>query len=189
MNCYDFDKTIYRSDSSMDFYLFCLKRNKKIFRRLPRQCVAFVRHYVLKTISKTKMKEIFYEYFCDIADIDNTIQAFWQAKKHKIKDFYLAQKQPNDVIISASPEFFLRPVCKSLGISHLIASPIDPLTGRCNGLNCHGEEKVRQFRSLYPDAKIEEFYSDSLSDTPLAKLAEKAYLVKGDNIINWPFTD
>ena len=30
MNVYDFDKTIYYGDSTADFYLFCLKRHKKI---------------------------------------------------------------------------------------------------------------------------------------------------------------
>ncbi|MBF1089242.1 MAG: haloacid dehalogenase-like hydrolase, partial [Solobacterium sp.] len=33
--------------------------------------------------------------------------------------------------------------------------------------------------------KIENFYSDSYSDTPLARIAENAYLVKGDNLLPW----
>ena len=66
MNCYDFDKTIYRSDSSCDFYLFCLRHYPKILRRLPVQIVAFVRHYVLHSITKTQMKEVFYRYFQDV---------------------------------------------------------------------------------------------------------------------------
>ena len=28
MNIYDFDKTIYDGDSSIDFYKFCVKKNK-----------------------------------------------------------------------------------------------------------------------------------------------------------------
>lgn len=30
MNVYDFDKTIYAGDSTIDFYLFCLKRQPAI---------------------------------------------------------------------------------------------------------------------------------------------------------------
>ena len=50
-------------------------------------------------------------------------------------------------------------------------------------MNCHGEEKVRRFREVYGDAQIDEFYSDSLHDTPLAKEAKRAFLVKKDEIL------
>ena len=53
-------------------------------------------------------------------------------------------------------------------------------TGVYDGLNCHGEEKVRRMRELYPELQIAAFYSDSRSDAPLARLAQKAYMVKGD---------
>ena len=33
--------------------------------------------------------------------------------------------------------------------------------------------------------KIEEFYSDSRADTPLAEIAQKAFLVKGERLENW----
>ena len=36
MNIYDFDKTIYDGDSSIDFLLFEIKRNKKVFLTLPK---------------------------------------------------------------------------------------------------------------------------------------------------------
>ncbi len=185
MNSYDFDKTIYKNDSSTDFYLYCLRQYKKIFLRLPRQLWAFLRHYVLHTITKTQMKEIFYEYFQDIPDMDKALTDFWAKNIYKVKDFYKAQQKPDDVIISASPEFFLKPACNMLGIRHLIASPVDAKTGKHSGENCHGKEKVRRFRVLFPDAVIEEFYSDSYSDTPMAELAERAYLVKGDTITDW----
>ena len=57
--------------------------------------------------------------------------------------------------------------------------------GIYSGLNCHGEEKVRRYREVFDDTKIENFYSDSYSDTPLARIAENAYLVKGDNLLPW----
>ena len=185
MNCYDFDKTIYDSDSSMDFYLFCLKRHKKMLKRLPRQMMAFFRHYVLSHITKTQMKEIFYEYFQDIPNMEEELEQFWSSHLHKIKPFYKAQQKEDDVIISASPEFFLKPACKALGITHLIASPVDAVLGRYLGENCHGEEKVHRFRALFPDADVEAFYSDSYSDTPMALLAQKAYLVKGNTLTDW----
>lgn len=186
MNCYDFDKTIYHGDSSCDFYCFCLKRHKKIMRRWPSQALAFVRHYLFHTISKTQMKEVFYRYFCDICDMDAELAAFWQMHLQKIEPYYLKQKQETDVIISASPSFFLKPACQSLGLSHLIASEVDAQTGQYRGENCHGAEKVLRFRALYPQTRVEAFYSDSLSDTPMAELAETAYLVKNGQCSPWP---
>ena len=37
------------------------------------------------------------------------------------------------------------------------------------------------------DEKIDNFYSDSYSDTPLAEISENAFMVKGDRIYNWEF--
>ena len=37
------------------------------------------------------------------------------------------------------------------------------------------------------NAKIDEFYSDAYCDTPLAKEADKAFMVKGDRITDWKF--
>ena len=50
MNVYDFDNTIYDGDSSIDFYLFCLKKNKKVIYLLPKQFLAF-------TLYKIKVKD------------------------------------------------------------------------------------------------------------------------------------
>ena len=66
-----------------------------------------------------------------------------------------------------------------------MASPVDMHTGIYSGENCHGEEKVRRYRAVFGEAPINEFYSDSTSDTPLAKLAAKAFLVKGDTLKEW----
>ena len=48
MNVYDFDKTIYYGDSTADFYLFCLKRHKKILTLAPSLLGAFLKFYVFK---------------------------------------------------------------------------------------------------------------------------------------------
>lgn len=37
LNVFDFDDTIYKGDSSIDFYLFCLKENVRLIRYLPIQ--------------------------------------------------------------------------------------------------------------------------------------------------------
>ena len=47
--------------------------------------------------------------------------------------------------------------------------------------------RVRRLRAEYPEVEIAEFYSDSLSDTPLARLAERAWIVKDRLPQPWPW--
>ena len=37
----------------------------------------------------------------------------------------------------------------------------------------------------FKDCEIEEFYSDSKSDTPMAEISKKAFLVDGNKIYIW----
>ena len=67
----------------------------------------------------------------------------------------------------------------------LLGSVVDPKTGRNMKENCYGSEKVVRFLNKYPNHKIEQFYSDSYSDDPLAQLAQESYLVKGTEITPW----
>lgn len=187
MNVYDFDNTIYNGDSTADFYLFSLKRHKKILLLLPSLLVGFIKFYVFRLGSKTDFKENMYK-FLKFCSIERDVEDFWNINESKIKNFYFDIQQSDDTIISASPEFLLKPICKKLNIKHLIASQVDKHTGKYNGINCHGEEKVRRFYAFFnekSDLHIENFYSDSKSDLPLAKIAEKAYLVKKNKIYEW----
>lgn len=186
MNAYDFDKTIYNGDSTADFYLFSLRRHKKILLLFPSLAAAFAKFYIFKRGTKTQFKEKMYR-FLRYCNTEQDVKDFWNKNKGKIKQFYMELRQPDDVIISASPVFLLTPICKSLNIRHLIASEVDPHTGIYSGINCHGEEKVRRFRQRFGDAAIEAFYSDSHSDAPMAKIAERAFIVKGETLSEWTF--
>ncbi|MCD8027027.1 MAG: HAD-IB family phosphatase [Clostridiales bacterium] len=187
MNAYDFDKTIYDGDSTADFYIFSLKRHKKIITQLPSLICAFVKFYVFKSGTKTQFKETMYR-FLKFCDIEKDVKDFWSTHRKKIKNFYINQQKDDDVIISASPFFLLEPICSEISIKHLIASRVEPETGKYTGINCHGTEKVKRFYEKFGKVKIDEFYSDSYSDTPMAQIADKAYIVKKDKIIDWNFS-
>ena len=183
MNVYDFDNTIYDGDSTADFYLFCLKRHKRIAALSPSLLCAVIKYYVFKRGSKTQMKEVMYRFLTKI-DAERDIADFWKTHLKNIKGWYKAQQKADDVIISASAYFLLKPACDALGIKHLIASNVDVHTGKYSGINCHGEEKVRLFKEKI-GGEIDSFYSDSHSDDPLAKISKKAFMVKGDKIEKW----
>jgi len=174
MNVYDFDKTIYPVDSTAQFYLWCLRRYPKCRRTLGWTAWAFFCMGTrLKT--KTRAKEIFYRFLRHVpADAPGL---FWREHIGDIQPWFLVQHRPDDLVISASPEFLLAPAAQTLGFS-LLASPVEQGTGRYLGENCHGQEKVRRFRAAYGSARVEGFWSDSRSDAPMAALAEQAWLVR-----------
>ena len=184
MNVYDFDKTIYNGDSTLDFYFYCLKKQPKILKVLPIQFYAAF-CYKFKKCTKTEFKEKFYCFLPLLKNIDNLLTNFWNDNFFKIKPFYLQQKKFDDIIISASPTFLLSPICEKLEIKHLIASKVDKFSGKYTGLNCYGEEKVKRFKEQFLINEIDNFYSDSLSDTPIANYAKHAFLVSNNSIIDW----
>ena len=184
MNVYDFDNTIYRGDSTVDLVLWCIRKRPQCIKTLPLSAVYGIL-YGLHIKDKLTFKKTLYRLFAAIPDMERVTDEFVQAHLHKIKPWYKAQQKEDDVVISASPEFEISRFCRAIGIKHVMASRVDLHTGEYDGINCHGEEKVRRFREVFGDAGIDEFYSDSYSDSPLAELAERAYLVKGDKRLPW----
>ena len=184
MNIYDFDGTLYAGDSTMDFVFYSMKKHPALLRFLPLQGLALAR-YILKLVDKTTMKEQFYRMFSGY-DADALLEEFWDCHQHKIFPWYPGQQEETDIVISASPEFLLRPICDRLGIRHLIASRVDSKTGKYEGLNCHGAEKVVRLKDELGHTHCDKFYSDSHSDEPLAKIADKAYIVrKNGDVVDW----
>ena len=184
MNVFDFDKTLYDGDCTVDFYLFCLRRHPGLLRILPKQILGAI-GFTLGRIPRDGFKERFYAFLPLIDDPVAEVEAFWQRNIRKMKPAVMRLAHEGDLVISASPAFLLAPPCEEHGWS-LIASRVNPHTGRVQGANCRGSEKVARFKEAYPSQVIQAFYSDSLSDAPMASIAQKSYLVKGDEVAEWP---
>ena len=184
MNVFDFDNTIYRGDSTVEFYRFCRKKKPSLLWRYGmEQLFGFV-YYGMGGVSKTTLKEYFFSFLRGIPDVEAWVEEFWASRGDNMAPWLQEVQQAGDLVISASPEFLLRPICDKLGLT-LIASRVDPKTGKFDGENCRGEEKVLRYQAEYGDVPVENFYSDSLSDLPMAKLAQKAWFVRGDKVLNW----
>jgi len=185
MNVYDFDKTIYDGDSTTDFSLFVLSRRPWMFYHL--FAVAYSAAYSAVTKdNKEYFKKVLYRYLKHVDDIDKEVELFWNRNEKKIKSWYLEQRKDDDVVASASSYFLLNPLAKKYGFN-LIASDVDKKTGKLLSLNNECEIKAKTFLKKYPNAIVDEFYSDSDHDLALAKLAIKAYKVKGNKITEWEF--
>ena len=120
MNENGFDGTIYRGDSSVDFAKFCIGKNKKCWRAIPKIIGAGIR-YALKRTSTKEFKEVFFSFLkqLDITDVESLISEFWETHKSKIAAWYDKKRNDDDLVISASPRFLLEPIVRSLGIDKL----------------------------------------------------------------------
>ena len=185
MNTYDFDQTVFYPDSSYCFVKYCLRHYPRaVLKALPGSALAGI--LVLSKKADTKaLKEQLFSFLPWIDDVHRVVEEFWDAHRSGLADWYLQQKRADDVIISASPEFLLGPICEELGVA-LIATKMDPYSGKINGLNCHDREKVRRFREAFPGVVPDSFYSDSLADMPMAEFAQKAYWVRDGKPMLWP---
>lgn len=186
MNVYDFDDTIFVPDSSYCFVRFCMRHYPRaVCKAIPAFLWQLLCYLKDGKQDAQRLKEAIFSFLSRIDNVEQVVEDFWELYYDRIETWYLAQKREDDLIISASPEFLLRPAAKRLGVS-LIATPMNPYTGKIHGKNCHDREKTRRFLAQYPCDCVENFYSDSLSDSPMAKLAKHAWLVNDHRCSPWP---
>ena len=184
MNVFDFDNTLLRGDSSARFFGYCLLHHPRMWRDIPGQVVNGLL-FLLKRRDKRAFKQRMFHFLTLIGDVDRAVDAFWQRNLPRLKAWYPPLHREDDVVVSASPEFLIRPACEHLGIRVMIGSPVDKRSGTFLGPNCQGREKVTRFRARFPGQGIDKFYSDSHADDPLAALAREAFLVKGERLVKW----
>ncbi|MCQ2753314.1 MAG: haloacid dehalogenase-like hydrolase [Bacilli bacterium] len=185
MNVYDFDKTICRDDTEEDFFRYALWHYPSNLLHLFYFAKANILYHH-KKISEAEWRHRLYLVLKPIKDIDQTVLKFWKKRKKKILPWYKKQQKPDDVIISATPRFLLEPMLIALNIKHYILSEFDVKARQFIGpINVEGE-KLRRFKKFYPNATIDNFYTDSLRDTPLLLAAKNAFLVnKKYQVIPW----
>ena len=96
------------------------------------------------------------------------------------------------VIVTASPELYVRPVGERLGFDAVLGTRLETdgagrLTGRLVGRNCRDNEKVERLRAwLGPEATTGDVtvhaYGDSSGDRQLLGFADHAYWVRGGRL-------
>ena len=184
MNVYDFDKTIYKKDSSVQFYLYCLKKKPSLIRYIFIQLWCYLK-YVFSFTDRKGLKEGFFCFLKGVKDIDAYTNGFWKKNKKHIDSDFLKRLKNTDVILSSSPEFLIESVTKQFCVKAVICSAVDKKTGKIS-FDCYGEEKAVRFEKMFGE-KINEYYFASLNDCSLLKNADKPYIVKGKKVT--PFAD
>lgn len=185
MNVYDFDNTIYDGESPIQFFFYYIGKTPYLIKYIPRVIYALVKYKAGKITVEQALDKYapFVEgYMKSIPDIRADAKDFWDKHEKNIKPFYKELQKPDDVIVTASPEITMREICSRLGINHCVGTLIDEESGKITRL-CMRSRKVPAFLSRFPDAHIDEFYTDSpKNDASLVAIADRAYKVRGNKI-------
>ena len=182
---YDFDKTVYNGETSINFILFFLSKHPGLF-------FIFVFNLILILFninSLEKTKSIFFSILKRVDEnvLDNDISLFWEKEKSRIFPYFYNEIKKNKkeadvlILISASPDFLLEKIYKELGFDILISTKYEKYN--LVSKNCKHNEKVNRLK-LIGDFKVLSFYSDSISDKPLYDISNNKYTIdKNGNIL------
>jgi len=182
MNAYDFDNTIYDGESPFDFFLFCIKKKKRLIIYLP-VALLLASLYKLRLLSiKLLLKlvgRLTKAFNKNKGDLLKLVDEFWELNEKKLKPNYLAKLTENDIIITAAPRFLMDGIKHKLNVRDIMSSEFNVDTGKFEFANFR-ENKVKAFKEKYPNERIINFYTDSYNDAPLMEIAENFFLVKGN---------
>ena len=76
MNVYDFDRTLYPGDASLDFWRWCLRRHPATRRFLPGQ-LFFFGLWLTGLCGRTRFKAAFFAFLRAVPDVPAEVAAFW----------------------------------------------------------------------------------------------------------------
>lgn len=185
MNVYDFDNTIYDGESIVDFFLFCLKKDLKLIRYLPRIIFILIKYKLnlVKIETITSFVEKFsYNFFEDNkTDYNKLAIEFWKKNSKKLKQEFLENLKSDDLIITGCPNFLIKHIKDKLKAKNIICTIFNLETKKLEFL-CFGKNKVKIYKEKYGNKKINKFYTDSLADIPFMELSNEVYLVKNNTV-------
>ena len=183
INIYDFDDTIFDGDSSVCFIRYSLRHKPFLVIYSGLKALKEVIKYLFHKSDFGLIKSELFSFVKYIKNFDEYMDNYVLKYQDRIKPYYLTQHQSSDVVISASFEFIVKPLCETLNITRVIGTKYNVKKGCIIGKNCKGEEKIKRFRKIYKDEIVNKAYSDSLSDVPMFEIAKKGYLVQGNDLV------
>ena len=186
MNVYDFDGTIFYPNVTLKFAVWSIRKHPDLLITYFPSLLLSAAAYKLGKIPTHRFIRRFFAFLPRIKNFDQEIERFWDKNEKNISSWYLAQKKRDDLIISGSPECIVKPITDRLGVN-LRATLYDQEMGVFYGNLMLAQSKSRYVIDLGLPV-IDNFYSDSLSDTPIALCAERAFLVtkRARKPIPWP---
>jgi HAD superfamily hydrolase (TIGR01490 family) len=184
---YDFDGTITRKDTLLEFILFSKGRGKFYAGLALFSPLLIIMK--LGLYPNWKAKQMLFSYFykgTPIQQFDEWGSAFQaiinkRLRTQAIQSFLRHKKSGHTVIIvTASIENWVAPWAKEMNADMVLATQIETdsegkITGRFRTKNCYGQEKVNRLLEQFPDREsyILIAYGDSRGDRELIEMADE----------------
>ena len=188
---FDFDGTIIKRDSMLLFFLRYFNLSFKSIKNMLYLIIESIKFF-LNISTQKQYKERFINLIIDSSKIKDFNKLADDFSEYLIKKIYSDAKQKiielkksnyELVLLSASPDFYLKRIKDKLGFSKLICTRTDFKKGKINitSKNCYGKDKVEMFLNKYRIKKINwkksYCFSDNKSDKHLLSYFGQAYII------------
>lgn len=187
---FDFDGTLTKADTLIPFLKFSFGTSKTAFKLLsllPRLSL-----FLIGTLTRQEAKELILTKFLkgmSIHQVETLGKNFAEGplmqlvKPEGLERFHWhKQKGHTCILVSANLSFYLKELVPVMGFDYVLASnaAIDQnncLTGKLEGLNCYGQEKMNRLTSILgPRTQYELYaYGNSKGDAELLASADHAF--------------
>ncbi len=200
---FDVDLTLTRKDTSIEFFKFLCKEDKRFLTYVPNSLKSAL-YYGVGIYDAKRSKEDYFSFLGGLREgvVDKLSYKFFRTyvvgkllyddalneiKKRKSQGYEI-------ILISASPEFYLKYFKEFSYIDYVIGTRYEVFsgyyTGRMIGNNNRGAEKIARLYEYLYDKGLEEvdfedsfMYSDSMHDLPLFNLAKEGFLINSNKEI------
>ncbi|MEG2264245.1 MAG: HAD-IB family phosphatase [Acinetobacter sp.] len=185
---FDFDGTLYLHDSFTGFIFYALRKRHIVKRGL--QILPWIQAYYLKLYPAHRMRPKLYASMFKNSDAEEILQLaqdYAQKLILKLNPKLLEQLIQHQelghkvVLVSASLDLYLKPVCSYLNID-LICSEVEIKAGKTTGFyqtpDCSNQQKKSRILEKYKLQDYAEIYAygNSEEDEEMLSLADQRYL-------------
>lgn len=186
---FDFDGTLYLHDSFTGFIFYALRKRHIVKRGL--QILPWIQAYYLNFYPAHRMRPKLYASMFKNSDAEEILklaqdyaqQLIFKLNPKLLEQLIQHQELGHDVVlVSASLDLYLKPVCRYLNID-LICSEVEIKTGKMTGFyqtaDCSNEQKKIRILEKYNLDDYAEIYAygNSDEDEEMLSLANYPYLV------------
>ena len=192
---FDFDGTLYPHDSFTGFIFYALKKRHIVKRGL--QILPWIQAYYLKLYPAHRMRPKLYASMFKDSDAEEILQLaqdYAQQLMLKLNPKLLEQLRQHQelghevVLVSASLDLYLKPVCRYLNID-LICSEVELKAGKMTGFyqtpDCSNEQKKNRVLEKYNLDDYAEIYAygNSEEDEKMLRLTTYSYMLGTDQAL------
>ena len=189
---FDFDGTLCKKDSFTGFIFYALSKRHIVKQGL--KLLPWIQAYYLNFYPAHAMRpKLFYGMFkdTDYTEIQKIAEEYAQHLIQELDPKFIQQLQLHQalghdvVLVSASIDLYLKPLCQLLGID-LICTETEVresrLTGHYQSADCSRMEKKKRISQQYPIAEYAYIYAyvNSEEDLEMFSLAQYTYMVGRD---------